>query len=289
VLFGHHDPYRSPIHEDHLAVADLVLHPAEGMDAAAVPADAQLRLLGHLGLGDQGAGRRIPPGELDAGCLADQTASSITSDQVFRPQRLAVGQLDVDAAVVLRETSDFAFAIDGHCQLVDPAGQYALDVVLPEPEPVGVPGGKVADVEGDPGEPRDLSHLALREEPIGDSTLIEHLDRARMQTAGTRAGEVLVGTPLDNGNVHARQRQLARQHQPGRTSSGDHHRMLGHRHTPAGSTPTSAGRSAQSGGAHIRTSAPNSRNRTATPTSGSTPPRESYVDSNTRISRFSFP
>ena len=38
----------------------------------------------------------------------------------------------------------------------------------------------------------------------------------------------------DNRNVHGRQRQLARQHQPGRTASGDHHRMPGHRHAPTG-------------------------------------------------------
>ena len=62
VLFGHHDPYRPAIHVDHLAVADLVLQPAEGMDAEGVAADAPFRLLGHLDLGDQGAGRRIPPG-----------------------------------------------------------------------------------------------------------------------------------------------------------------------------------------------------------------------------------
>ena len=37
--------------------------------------------------------------------------------------------------------------------------------------------------------------------------------------------ELLAGAPLDNGNVDPRQRQLARQHQPRRTSSGDHHRM----------------------------------------------------------------
>ena len=52
-------------------------------------------------------------------------------------------------------------------------------------------------------------------------------------------------------------------------------------------TPASASRSAQSGGAHISTSAPSSRNRTASPTSGSTPPRESYVNSSTRT--FAFP
>jgi len=32
------------------------------------------------------------------------------------------------------------------------------------------------------------------------------------------------GAPLDDGDVDARQRQLARQHQPCRTSSGDHYR-----------------------------------------------------------------
>ena len=179
VPFGHHDPYRPPIHVDHLAVADLVLQPAEGMDAEGVPADAQFRLLGHLDLGDQGAGRRIPPGELDAGCFTDQTASSVAPDEIFRPQRLAVGQLDVDAGVVLRETRHLTSAIDRHRQLADPAGQDALDVVLPQPEPVVVPGGKVADVQRLAGEVcRDLSHLSLREEPIGDSTLIENLDGA---------------------------------------------------------------------------------------------------------------
>ena len=73
VLFGHHDPNRPAVCVDHLAVADLVLRPAEGMHAAGVVADAQFRLLGQLDLGDQGAGRRIPAGELDSGCLADRS------------------------------------------------------------------------------------------------------------------------------------------------------------------------------------------------------------------------
>ena len=33
-------------------------------------------------------------------------------------------------------------------------------------------------------ERRGLSHLTLREEPIGDPALIEHLDRARVKAAG---------------------------------------------------------------------------------------------------------
>lgn len=46
--------------------------------------------------------------------------------------------------------------------------------------------------------------------------------------------------------------------------------------TPTMHTPTPASRSAKSssGGAHTRTSAPSSRNRTASPTSGSTSPRD---------------
>ena len=37
---------------------------------------------------------------------------------------------------------------------------------------------------------------------------------------------VLAGAPLDDRHVDARQRQLARQHQPRRASPGNHHRML---------------------------------------------------------------
>jgi hypothetical protein len=53
----------------------------------------------------------------------------------FALQRLAVGavvavqRLDVDAGVVLRETGHVTSAIDGHPELVDPAGQEALDVL----------------------------------------------------------------------------------------------------------------------------------------------------------------
>ena len=68
--------------------------------------------------------------------------------------------------------------VDRDLQLADPAGEDALDVLLPQPEPVGMSGGKVADVQRDRGEPRDLRHLPLREEPIGDAALIEDLDGA---------------------------------------------------------------------------------------------------------------
>ena len=91
---------------------------------------------------------------------------------------LAVGQCDVDAGVVLSEARHLTSAIDRHRQLADPAGQDALDVVLPQPERVGMPGGKVADVKTGAAERRDLHHLPFREEPIGDSALIENLDGA---------------------------------------------------------------------------------------------------------------
>ena len=91
VLFGHHDTDRSRIFVHHLAVADLVLHSAEGMNAERIAVDAQFRLLRHLDLGDQVTGRRIPSGKFDAGCLADQTASTVAPDEILRAQRPAVG------------------------------------------------------------------------------------------------------------------------------------------------------------------------------------------------------
>ena len=52
-----------------------------------------------------------------------------------------------------------------------------------------------------------------------------------LQAACARTSEGLADAPLDDGDVDARQRQLARQHQPRRTASSDHHAMLGHRHS----------------------------------------------------------
>ena len=83
--------------------------------------------------------------------------------------------------------------------------------------------GQVAHVQHGRAERHGLMHLTLREEPISDATLIEHLDRAREKAAGPRAGEHVIGAPLDDRDVDLRQRQLSRQHHPRRTSSGDHH------------------------------------------------------------------
>ena len=223
LLLGRDDPDRLPI-----------LHPVEAVDAGGVVTDARRRLLGQLDLGDQVAPRRIPARELDAGRLADQAASSVAPDEIPRPQRLAVGQPDIDPGVVLREARHLTPVVDAHRQLGDPGGHDPLDLVLEDPERIRMTRREVAHVQHGRAERRDLSHLTLREEPIGDPTLIQHLDRARVKAAGPRAGEHVIGTPLDDRDVDLRQRQLGRQHHPRGTASGDDHRMLGHRHTPVG-------------------------------------------------------
>jgi hypothetical protein len=86
---------------------------------------------------------------------------------------------------------------------------------------------KVADIQANPREACDLRHFSFAQKSIGDTALIENFDGARVQAAGARAREILVGPPLDNGKVDAGQRQFARQHQTGRAGSGDHHSVAG--------------------------------------------------------------
>src|SRR4029078_3140425 len=97
IPLAHHDAY--PF---------AVLQPGQGLSAVLVLADAERRLAAPFDLGDHGANGRVPAGELDAGGLADQAAPSVASGEVFRPQRLAVGQLDLDAGVVPADTRHVA-------------------------------------------------------------------------------------------------------------------------------------------------------------------------------------
>ena len=168
-----------------------------------------------------------PHGELDACC--GPRCVRHHPDEVFRPQRLAISQLDVDPGAVLHEPRHLTSAVDRHPQLVDPFGEEALDVVLPQPEAVGVPRGKSLMSNGVPANaatcavcPSARNRSAI---PRWSSTSMVRECRPPARRRG------LAGAPLDNGNVDPRQRQLARQHQPCRTSSGDHHRVLGHSHT----------------------------------------------------------
>ena len=217
LLLGDHDPHRPPI-----------LQPVEAMDARSVVANTPRRFLSHFDLGDQVAFCRIPPRELDASCFTDDAASSVGTDEIPRPKRLAARQLDLDAGVVLREAPHLAFVIDPYRQLGEPSGHDPLDPVLPDPERIWMTRREIAHVQHSRADHHGLSHLTLREEPIGDPALIQHFDRARVKTAGPRADEHVIATLLDDRDVDLRQRQLSRQHHSGRTASGDHHLMLGH-------------------------------------------------------------
>jgi hypothetical protein len=55
------------------------------MDAGGGAADPQFGLLGHLDLGEQGAGGRLPAGELDPCRFADDAAPSVAPDEIVRP------------------------------------------------------------------------------------------------------------------------------------------------------------------------------------------------------------
>jgi hypothetical protein len=214
---GEHDPVRP-----------AALDPVDRSDAAALRPHPDLRLVVELDLRLYPADGRVPSLEGDAGCLADDAASSVAPHQVPRTQRPAAGHADVDAAVALCQARHLALADDRHTQLVDPDGEDPFEVLLPEREAVVEARRKVADVERDVREPLHLRRLALREEPFRDAALIEHLERARVKSAGARASEPLIGSALDDHGVGPGQCQLRRQHHPGRTSADDHDVMIAH-------------------------------------------------------------
>jgi hypothetical protein len=212
----------------------LALLPStDGMLPDAVAAEAELRLLIHLDLGDHPAGRGVQPGEVDAGHLSDDAASSVTADEVLRSERRITGQLDIYPGVVLNEAHHLAGTEARDPEVTDPLSQDVLELALPEREQVVVAGGEVADVQGDVGVAHVRMFLPRRDEPFRDAPLIEHLDGARMKTPGARSVEILTDAAFDDDDVDPRQGQLSRQHQPSRSSSGDHHCVLGHRRSPA--------------------------------------------------------
>jgi hypothetical protein len=132
VSFCEYDPNRLPVFPS-----------TEGMGADTVATEAELRLLVHLDLGDHSAGRGIQPGEVDAGGLADQTASPVAADEVLRSERRVRGHLDTDAGVVLSEAHHLVATKDRNPELTDhPVSQDALEVALPQRKPVVVAGGE---------------------------------------------------------------------------------------------------------------------------------------------------
>ena len=124
----------SLVGEDHLAVTDLVLRPAERVLAQRVAVDAEFGHLRHFDFRDQAARRRIAAGEFDAGRLANHAAPSVAADEVLRPQRRGVRQFYVDPGVVLGASGDLVLAVERDGQLGNPPGEDSLDVVLPQPQ-----------------------------------------------------------------------------------------------------------------------------------------------------------
>src|SRR5262249_61201600 len=170
------------------AVRPSALSRVDRADATALGAHAGLRFLIHLDLGDHPADRWIRSGEVDAGGLADQAAPSVAPGEIGRSERRAAGQLDIDAAVVLREAQHLAAATDRYPEVTDhPFGQDALEVELPQRKQIVVAGREVADVQGDHGVARGRMWLARRDEPVRDAALIQHLDGAGVKTTGSRS------------------------------------------------------------------------------------------------------
>jgi hypothetical protein len=170
---------------DHDAHTLPVFQLAYAIDTAFTAAEPPRGLLCRLGLGDQVTGRRIPAREVDGRLLADQAAAAVASNEILTAQDPAVGQLDAHPTVVLSKIRDADSTINRHRELGSPVRQYSLDLLLPDPEEVAVPTGQVADVKKDVRKRRDPMHLALRKEAFRDSTLVEQLDRARVEA--TRA------------------------------------------------------------------------------------------------------
>src|SRR5262245_19728302 len=101
-----------------------------------------------------------------------------------------------------------------------------LDAALPQGEPVSVPCGEIADVEPGPGEAGELDDLSFAQETVRDAALVEDLDGARVQPAGACADQLLVGAPLDHGDVDMREREFRGEHQSGRATAGDDDGMI---------------------------------------------------------------
>ena len=162
----------------------------------------------------------------------------------------ALGEVQVDAGLVLGEAGHLQAATDRHPQLLDPAEHDPLDVVLPQPQRVRVPGREVAEVQRRVPEAHRLRDLSLGEEPVGDPALVEDLQRARVEPARAGADQLRCRTSFDDRDIDPRQRQLPGQHHARRPAPDDDHfvhlspclfparpRSLGHRPGPCRKPP----------------------------------------------------
>jgi hypothetical protein len=115
--------------------------------------------------------------------------------------------------------------------------------------------------------------LALCEEPVRDTTLIERLDGASVKTPGSRPVEILAGASFDDDDVDTRQ------HEPGRAASRDQYCMLCHRRSPANAAPDRDRHLAQSD----RAPTPVTRILSVNSSTGSARSVDPSAEGNTRI------
>jgi pimeloyl-ACP methyl ester carboxylesterase len=152
-----------------------------------------LRRVVHLDFGDDRPHRRVPSGKVDASELSHEAATSITADDLSSTQRVAVGKVNVDAIVVLRQIRHLAPVLDHYADLSRPPREDALGVFLPKRKVIWMTSGEVAQVKRDAREGGHLHRLALCEKALGDPALIQHLDRACVQPARPRTATLDLG------------------------------------------------------------------------------------------------
>ncbi len=230
--FSQHDPHRPFVLVDDLAVPDLIFEATETINAIGSLMHAEFGRGCHFDFGDQVADGGVRSGEGDIGGLAYRAAATVAAHEVECADEASVGECDVDAGIVLDEAGHLLAAIDRHAELFDPAREDALDMLLPQGEAIGMARGEAAEIEMYSREACHLRYLSFAQEAFDDAALIEHFESAGMEAAGTRAKNVLIGAPLDDGHVGPRQRQFGSQHQPGRSTPGDHHCMFAHLRAP---------------------------------------------------------
>ncbi len=223
---GEGQAHGTALRVDDLAVADLVVEAPDAVNAERIVAHAELGLLAHLGLRDQVAARRLPARELDSRRRTDQAAPSVATHEVARAQRAAAGEPYGHALLLLLKAAHRGGVKDANAQLGDPRRHDPLDLPLPDPERVGMPRWEIAHLEHGRAEARGLRDLSLREEALGDTALIEHLDRACVQAARPGVPEHMVGTPLEDHQIDPCERELGGEHHPRRARPHDRHRVL---------------------------------------------------------------
>ena len=116
---------------------------------------------------------------------------------------------------------------DGH----DPTRWYKANMTYPSPHPAWLARhihflDDRVELELRRMRVHDRMARALQDETLGDAALVEHFDRAHVQAACARTFELLARAPLDDHGVDARERELAREHEPGRPAAGDDDGML---------------------------------------------------------------